>query len=140
MRRRGIEPREHALDLFQLLHQVRLGVQPARGVRNQYVDLTRARGLQPVENHRSRLGAVLLRDDRYTVALGPGLQLFAGRSAKGIAGDEHDLQSLGHQPVGELSDRRRLARAVDADHQNHIGSDQRIDAQRLLHRPQDRLH
>ena len=35
----GIEPREHALDLLELIHQVRLGVQPPGRVGDQDIDV-----------------------------------------------------------------------------------------------------
>ena len=51
-------------------------------------------------------------------ALGPDLQLLGGGGAEGIGGAEEDLLPLLLQLVGQLADRRRLADAVDADHQN----------------------
>ena len=59
VRRGGIEAREHALDLLQLIHQMRLGVQPAGGVGDQHVDVARPRRLQRVEDDRRGLGARL---------------------------------------------------------------------------------
>ena len=44
------------------------------------------------------------------------------------------LQPLVAILLGELGDRRRLAAAVDADHENDEGLRRRVDAQRLRHR------
>ena len=54
-----IEPREHALDLLELLHQMRLGVQPPGGVGDQHIDVARPRRLQRVEDDRGGLRARL---------------------------------------------------------------------------------
>ena len=127
VRRAGIEPRQHALDLLELVHQMSLGVQPPRGVGDQDVDVARARGLQAIEDDGGGLGARLLGDDGHPIALGPDLQLFARRGAKGIAGGEHDAAALGEQPVRQFADGGGLAGAVDADHQDHVGLDVGID-------------
>ena len=66
------------------------------------------------------------------IALGPHLQLFARRRAKGVAGGEHDAAPFGKEPVRQLADGRGLAGAVDADDQNDIGFDVGIDDERLF--------
>ena len=90
VRRAGIQTREHALDLFELVHQMRLGVQTPRGIGDQHIDVARARGVQGVEDDGGGLGAGLLGDDGHLIALGPDFQLLARRRAKGIAGGQHD--------------------------------------------------
>ena len=51
--------------------------------------------------------------------LGPDLELLLGRGAERVAGaDEHRAAVLA-QLLGELADGRRLARAVDADDEDH---------------------
>ncbi len=70
-------------------------------------------------NHGCRIGAGLLSNDRNVVALAPDLQLFDGRSPECIPGSQHDRESLFAESPCELADRRRLARAVDADHQDY---------------------
>ena len=73
MRRAGIQPREHALDLLEFVHEMRLGVQAPGGVGDQDIDVARARGLQAVEDDGGGFRAGLLRDDGHLVALGPDL-------------------------------------------------------------------
>ena len=118
--RRGIEPPDHALDLLEFVHQARRPVQPARGVREQDVDV-RARAAATSASKTTAAGSApgCLRDDRNAVALAPDLQLLDGRGAKGVAGGQHDRVARVLQAVGELADGRGLARAVDADHEDH---------------------
>ena len=121
----GIQAREHALDLLELVHQMRLGMQPPGRIGDQHVDVPRPRRLQGIEYHRRRLRARLLGDDGHAIALRPDRQLLARRRPEGVARREHDAAALGEQPVRELADGGGLARAVDPHHQNDVGLDRR---------------
>ncbi len=70
-------------------------------------------------NHGCRIGTGLLSNDRNVIALAPDLQLFDGGSPKCIPGSQHDRESLFAESPCELANRRRLARTVDADHQDY---------------------
>ena len=62
------------------------------------------------------------------------------RGAEGVAGREQDRLALSAELSGELADGGRLARAVDADDQDHERALQRIDHQRArdgIKRPLD---
>ena len=98
VRRAGIDALDHALDLLQLVHQMRLTVQPAGGVGDQHIDATRARRLRGVEYHGARIGAGLLRDHRRAGARRPDLQLLDRGGAEGIAGRQHHAVTA-HPPA-----------------------------------------
>ena len=51
--------------------------------------------------------------------VGPDLELLDRRGAERVGRGEHDRLPGGGRARGELGGRRRLARAVDADHENH---------------------
>ncbi len=78
-----------ALHLLQLLHQVRLVVQPARRIGDQHIDAARAGRLHGVENDGRGIRAALLSDDGNIVAFGPGGELLDRSGAKRVAGREH---------------------------------------------------
>ena len=140
VRRPGVQARQHAFDLLELVHEMHLGVQTPGGVRDQDIDVARLRGLQAVVDHRGGLGARGLRHDGHAVAGGPGLELLARRGAKGVAGRQHHAAPLGQQPVRELADGGGLAGAVDPHHQDDIGLDAGIDDERPLHRRENLHH
>ena len=94
-------------------------MQPPGGVGDQHVGAARLGRLHRVEHHGRRVRARRLRDDRHVVALAPDCELLDRRSAEGVAGREHDLVPSRLQPPRELADRRGLAGAVHADHQDH---------------------
>ena len=53
--------------------------------------------------------------------LAPGLELVGGGGAEGVGGAEDDALAVADQHAGDLADRRRLAGAVDADHEDDAG-------------------
>ena len=94
-------------------------MQPAGGVDEQRLDAPRLRGRESVEEHRRRIGALPVPDDREIQAVGPGLQLVDGAGAERVRRREEDA-APGRLLAGrELRRRRRLARAVDAHEEGH---------------------
>ena len=81
---------EHPADLGELVHQVRLRVQPAGGVDDDDILPARARRLDGVECDRSRIGAAAGADEVGSGALGPDLELLLGGGAERVGSTEHD--------------------------------------------------
>ncbi len=131
MRRIRVDLREHAGDLAQLIHQPALRVQATGGVRDQYVNVARARRVECIEDDTGCIGVLALGDDRHVVAHAPGLELFDGGGAEGVAGSEHDGAAFVAVTAGQLADGRRLAYAVDADGEHDVRL-VAADVQRLL--------
>ena len=117
----GVQAAHHALDLAQFVHQAGLGLQAAGRVRQHDVDAPRLGGGDRVEDHRGAVGALALGHHRHVVALPPLLQLLHRGGAEGVAGGEQHARVFLAQTVRELADERRLAGAVDADHQHYMG-------------------
>src|SRR3712207_885852 len=65
---------------------------------------------------RRRIRAALPGHDRSTRPLAPLPELLYGRRPEGVCGGEH---RVARQEVDQLANSRGLARAVDADHQDH---------------------
>ena len=116
---------DHAADLGELLHQVGLRVQASRGVDDDDVAPAGARRLDRVVGDRGGVAAARRADEVGAGPLGPDLQLLLGRGAKRVGRGQDDAVPVLAQHRGELSDRRRLARAVHADDEH--------DARPLLH-------
>ena len=76
--------------------------------------------LHAVEDDAGSVAAFLAGDDGRADALAPDRQLLDRGGAEGIAGREQDAVICFLQPLAELADGRRLARAVDADDQDHV--------------------
>ena len=128
VRRAGLGLADHAPDLLQLFHQVRLRRQAAGGVDDDDVAAARLAGDDGVEGHAGRVAAFLADDldpcRRRAVAgragaLGPDEQLLARRGAKGVGGGEQHLLIRVDEVARELADAGRLAGAVDADDHDH---------------------
>ena len=112
---------DHAAHLGQLGHQVVLGVQAAGGVDDDHVGALAHAGGDGVVGDRAGVGVLRRPCTKSTPARSrPHLELLDGGGAEGVGRAEHDLvPELLAQVPGELADRRRLAGAVDADHQQH---------------------
>ena len=90
-----------------------------------------------VEGDRSGVGAALRADEVRAGALRPDLELLLRGGAERVRGGQHDRAAGLLEAVGELADRRRLPRAVDADDED----DRRrpIERQALLALDRDEL-
>ena len=118
--RRAFEPvLDHAADLRQLLHEVGLRVQAAGRVDDDDVVAARRRGFDRVVGDSSWVAAALGADEVRLRAVGPDLELLLGGGAEGVRGGDDHRAAVLVQVVRELPDRRRLARAVDADDEEH---------------------
>ena len=133
MRRFGIEAAEDAADFGELVHQLPLVLQAARGVDDQDVDPFGRRAFDRIEHDPCRIAAFGAGDDRYADPVRPHLQLANGGSTECVAGREHDTIILFEEKMCELCNGRRLARAVDADNQNDLRPGERVDVERFRH-------
>ena len=136
VRRRRLQLAHDADDLLQLGHQVGLVVQAARGVDQQHVGAGLACLCQGVVGHGGRIGALRPADDIAPGTLAPDLQLLDGRGPKRIGGRQDGLAALVCELFRQLGDRRRLARAVDADDEHDVGAVAWLDHQGPRHRLQ----
>src|SRR6266576_1275183 len=84
-------------------------------------DIIRARlgGGNRIVDYRRRVGAGFLLDDLDADALRPDFQLLDRGGAKRVRGAKHDALSFLAKPVCELPDAGGLARAIDANDENH---------------------
>src|SRR6185436_12774326 len=114
--RSALEPAgDHASYLGELVHEIPLRVQAAGGVDDDDVSLTRTARLHGVVRDGGGIRAARAADELRARPLRPDLELLLGRRAEGVGrADEHRAAVL-RQLASELSDRRRLPRAVDAD-------------------------
>jgi hypothetical protein len=103
-------------------------VQPPGGVDQHDVGLLAAGRGDRLERDRGRVGAELALDEADLGALRPHLELLDGRRAERIAGREHHapVHLAGEMP-GQLSERRGLAGAVDARHEDHGRQGPQVD-------------
>ena len=131
----GIDLLHHTNDLLEFAHQLRAVLQSPGGVHQHHVDVKLAGARQRVEGKPGRVGALVALDDRGKRAPRPDAQLLDRGGAEGVARGEQDRLPFGPELGGELADGRRLARAVDADDQDHERALIRVDHQR----PGDRL-
>ena len=106
---------DDAPNLRELVHQVRLRVQPARGVDDHDVAPFAGRGFDPLVGDGRGIGAALGADERRACALGPDLELFLGSGAERVRGRDDDRTAVTAELLGELPDRRRLPGPVDTD-------------------------
>ncbi len=130
---------EDADDLFQLLHQRRLVLQPAGRVDEQDVGAGLARFLEGVECEAGGIGAGVAGDDFGLRALAPDLELVDGCGAEGVAGGEHDILAFGFQLCREFADGCRFAGAIDADDKNDVRLVCSVDGERFGDRREDLL-
>src|ERR1700737_1884588 len=74
-----------------------------------------ARRLHGIEGDSPRVGAGLVRDNLDLGPLSPEAQLLDRRGAIGVGGGQQRAVAFPTQQLRQLSNRRRLARSVDAD-------------------------
>ncbi len=119
VRGRRVEARHHSFDLRELVHEAGGRVQASGRVGDDDVDVASARCKQGIVHHGRGVGAGGLSDHGHVGALAPLLELLHRGCTKGVRGGEQHGVSRGLETMGELADRRSLARAVDADCENH---------------------
>src|SRR5207248_3040919 len=125
----GVEAAEHAADFRQLVHQMLLVLEAACGVHDENVFAGGRRLLHSVEQDSRRVAALLAGNDRRADALAPDLELLDRGGTESIAGGEQDAIIRFLEPMAKLADRRRLARSVDADHEDHVWAGKAPDFQ-----------
>ena len=93
VRRGRVDALDHAPHLLQLVHEVRLAVQPAGGVGDHHVDAARAARPVTASNTTAPGSApACCCDDLGAAALGPDVELFDGGGAERVArGEQHLL-------------------------------------------------
>src|SRR5262249_33652766 len=93
--------------------EVRLRMQPACCISQQYLYTASLGGLASIKNDRSAFCPAMLRDHRKVMAFTPALQLFYGCSTKGIASSQHHLLALLLKLTGQFTDSGSFACTVD---------------------------
>ena len=98
-----------------------MGLQAPRGIGDKHVRVTCPRGAcRAWEMTDAGVGgALLLRDHRHLVAFTPGLELFDGGGAEGVARGQHHGAALILEVAGDIADGCGFAGTVDAHHQQH---------------------
>src|SRR5512135_699965 len=87
---------DHPFDLSKLIHEIRLGVEPAGRVDQDDIGTSSLRRGQSIEGNGRRVSSVAMSDEFDTDAIRPDLQLINRRSTEGVGGDkERDAASLG---------------------------------------------
>ena len=105
-------------DLGELVHQADLVLQTPGGVDQNDVATTRHGCVDAVEGDRRGIAAVRRPHEVRVGALGPGTQLLVGRGTEGVGRRHDDGLADATEMLGEFADGGRLARPVDADHQD----------------------
>ena len=137
VRRGFIAPADHAFDLGKFVHQAGLALQAAGRVSQENIYIASTCRIHGVEYDGRRIGAGMLRDDRHIVAVTPGLKLLDGCGPKGIAGRQHDRETLFLEATCKFANRRGFSGAVNADHQDDVRTVRLFDRQRSFDRTQD---
>src|SRR5436309_350499 len=110
VRRAGQLPLDHTSHLGELLHQVRLGVQPAGGVDDDDVTPVPGCAFDRVEGHGGGVRPALGADELRARALRPDLELLLGGRTVRVCSSEHHRVPVLTQTLRELADGGRLAR------------------------------
>ncbi len=91
------------------------------GVAEKEFDIA-AMGARPgVVTEGGGVAAVLAFHHVHSDAFAPGLELFDGRSAKGIGCDQEAGMALALEPMGHLGGRGGFSRAIHTHHQKGLG-------------------
>ena len=113
---------DDAADLGQLVHQVRLRVEAAGGVRDEDVGVAGDGGVERVEHDGGRVGVGRVRDDLRVRCAAAQIRSWSIAAARKVS-----AAARTHAPAvralarGQLADGRRLAGAVDADDEDDRG-------------------
>ena len=106
----------------------------AGSINDQQIRLAGLGRLHSVINHRRRVAARLMLDQRHLGALGPHSQLIVSSRAEGIAGGKHHTAADLLKAQRQLSHGRRLANAVNAHHEHdHRPAQRRTGNIHFLH-------
>src|SRR5438132_854207 len=108
-------------DLLHLVHQVLVRLHPARGVDQDDVPSPRAGVLDCIERDGGGIRARLMFDQLEADRLRVFLELLDGPRPERVRGGDDARVSRLLNVVGQLRDRRRLARAVDPDEHDDEG-------------------
>ena len=119
MRRTRDPLRDDVADLRELTHQGVLRMQPAGGIDEEHVDASCDRRLRSIEDDRGGIGAFGALDEFDPEPLRPDLELRDRARSEGVGGGKQHASAFGLEARGDLRDARRLARAVDADDEDH---------------------
>jgi len=90
------------LGLFQLVHQVGIGMEPAGGVHEHIAEAMGFEMPHGIENDGRRITAVWTLDHGDIQPLSLDRQLFLGCSAERVSGDEEALFPFVREAAGEL--------------------------------------
>ena len=93
-------------------------MQPAGRIDDHRTGASRAPRLHGIERYGPWVGPRLMRDHVDPRALTPEPQLLDGRGTIGVGGGQQRVAAFASEQVGQLANRRRLARAVDAHHEH----------------------
>ena len=113
------ELRDHAADLGELLHEIRLRLEAAGGIDDADVGARLDRPRDRLVGDAGRIAPLRAADDLGAEPVGPHRELLDGRRSEGVAGPKHDALAFAGEDPRELRDRRRLPRAVDAGDEDH---------------------
>ena len=123
--------RDHAANLGELFHEIRLRVQPAGGVDDDDVAAVPARAVDRVVRDRRGIAAPLALYELRAGALRPDTELLLRRGTEGVGRGDDDGVAVLAQAVREFPDRRGLAGAVDADDEDDARLAGEVDARRV---------
>ena len=110
----GFAPK-HPCHLAQLVHEVRLGVQPPRRVDHDDTGAPGLRGMVRVVGNRGRIRAALSGHDVDADTLGPCLKLIGGGGPESVGGTEEHGTLGSVQLLSELGDGGGLAAPVRSE-------------------------
>lgn len=107
-------------DLFELLHQVVLGVEPSGGVDEEKVVAPGLSGLGGVVGEGGGVGPFRRLDHGDAQAVAPDLELGAAGGPEGVAGGEEHPFPSALVVLTELGDGGGFPHPVDADHEDDV--------------------
>ena len=124
-------------DLGQLVHQVRVDVEAPGGIDDQHVAVLFASAIERPRGDLDRVGVGPLLVDGGAGGLADGDQLIDRSGAVDVAGSKGDVLARIAEVAGELGAGGRLARSLQAGHQDHgraAGSERQV-APSAAHQP-----